>query len=291
MAEISAAAVMKLRKMSGQGMMDCKKALGETDGNVEEAMMLLRKKGLATLAKRAGRDTNQGVVYASYCPDGNVAVLVGLCCETDFVAKSDDFRATAKLLGDYAMRTEIFDSVESLMEVEYEDKKFGEVLTDLVSKTGEKTEVGFFQKYRVEPENPTEFVSFYTHFNSKVGAMVMFECDSAKTAANKELQELGKEVAMHIVAVSPLALDKSGIDQDLIAQEKAIYADQVKDKPANMIDRIIEGKLNKFLADRCLLSQPFVKDDSKTVEKAVADAGKAAGGTAKIKQFVRFSVE
>ena len=121
--------------------------------------------------------------------------------------------------------------------------------------------------------------------------MVLFECDSPATAANEQLKQLGKDIAMHIVATNPLALDKDGIDPQLIEQEKAIFAEQVKGKPENIIDKIVEGKLNKFFAERCLVSQPFVKDDSKTVAQVVEEAGKQAGGTAKIKDFVRFSVE
>jgi len=146
MAEITAATVMKLRKMSGQGMMDCKKALEETNGNLEEAMTLLRKKGLATMEKRAGRDTSEGRIVVKTL--GDTVVMSSLCCETDFVAKNDDFIEAAELLADYVLACDC-DGGQKVEDVELNGKKFSEVITDLVSKTGEKTEVGDCAKYQV----------------------------------------------------------------------------------------------------------------------------------------------
>ncbi len=290
MAEISASTVMELRKMSGQGMMNCKKALQESDGDIKAAMEVLRKKGLATLAKRARRATSEGVVFAKNCPDGNVTVMVSLCCETDFVAKSDAFIAAVDTLADYAISCPQFEGIDNLLKVKIEGKKFDEVLNELISQTGEKIEIGDFQKYRVAPTDPTELTCKYVHFNKKVGVMVMVETDDPKVAAAECLKRAGTDVAMHIAATNPLALDKDGIDTEIIEQEKSIIAVQIKDKPANIIDKIVEGKMRKFFAENCLLQQPFVKDDSKTVAEVIAQAGKEAGGEAKIKQFVRFTV-
>ena len=288
MAEISAATVMKLRKMSGQGMMDCKKALAEADGDLEKAMGLLRKKGLATLAKRAGRETSQGLVVAKAGDDGKEAVLVSLCCETDFVAKSNNFGTIAGTLADYAMACSADEGAENILETAVDGKKFSDVLTELVSQTGEKTEVGDYAKYKL---NGPGFVSQYIHFNQKIGTMIQVETSDDNVAANDALKQTINDVAMHVAAINPLALDKDGISPETIESEKAIYAEQVKNKPANIIDKIIEGKLNKFFADKCLMAQAFVKDDSKTVEQVVTGAAKAAGGQAKITRFVRFSVE
>ena len=287
MAEISASMVMKLRKMSGQGMMDCKKALQEADGDAERAMGILRKKGLATLAKRAERETSEGIVVSKTSADGRVAAMATLCCETDFVAKSDDFVAAAHALADYALACQADNGAENVLETTIDGRKFGDILTEMVSKTGEKMQVGKFAKYKLDGPG---FISTYIHFNNKVGTMVQIETSDEAIAADDTLKRTVADIAMHITATKPMALDKDGIAPDIIEREKAIFAEQVKNKPANIIDKIVEGKVRKFFVENCLLEQPFVKDDSKTVEQVLADAAKQAGGQAKIKRFVRFEV-
>jgi elongation factor Ts len=287
MADISAAMVMKLRKMSGQGMMDCKKALQETDGDIEKAMDLLRKKGLATLAKRAGRDTSEGLVVCKTSDDGKTAVMATLCCETDFVAKSDDFVATAKKLADFALVCPQDDGAENVLETSVDGKTFNDLLTEVVSKTGEKTQVGDYTKFKLDGPG---LISTYIHFNEKVGTMLQIDASNEEIAAGEAIKQAASDIAMHITATKPLALNKEQIDPETVEREKAIFAEQVKGKPANIIDKIVEGKLNKFYAENCLLQQPFVKDDSKSVEQVVDEAAKQAGGEAKIKRFVRFEV-
>ena len=287
MAEISAAMVMKLRKMSGQGMMDCKKALGEAEGDIDKAMGMLRKKGLATLAKRAGRETSEGVVITKRTDDGKTVVLVTLCCETDFVAKSEGFLETAENLADYAMACPANEGAENILETAIDGKKFNDCLTDVVSKTGEKTQVGDFAKYSLDSSG---LICVYIHFNKKIGTMIQIDTSDDNVADSDAVKKAAGDIAMHITAVNPLALDKDGISAEVVEQEKAIYADQVKNKPANIIEKIVEGKMNKFFAEKCLLAQPFVKDDSKTVAEVITEAGKLAGGDAKVKRFVRFGV-
>ncbi len=287
MADISAAMVMKLRKMSGQGMMDCKKALQETDGDIEKAMDLLRKKGLATLAKRAGRDTSEGLVVCKTSDDGKTAAMATLCCETDFVAKSDDFVATAQNLADFALVCSQDEGIENVLETSVDGKTFSDLLTEIVSKTGEKTQVGDYSKFKLDGPG---LISTYIHFNEKVGTMIQIDASNEEIAAGEALQQAASDIAMHITATKPLALNKDQIDPETIEREKAIFAEQVKGKPANIIDKIVEGKMNKFYAENCLLQQPFVKDDSKSVKQVIDDAAKQAGGEAKIKRFVRFEV-
>ena len=287
MADISAALVMKLRKMSGQGMMDCKKALQETDGDIDKAMDLLRKKGLATLAKRAGRDTSEGLVVSKVSPDGKTAAMATLCCETDFVAKSDDFVKTAQILADVALACPADEGVENVLEVSADDRKFNDFVTELVSKTGEKTLVGDYAKYKLEGPG---LISTYIHFNEKVGTMLQIDTSHDALAADDTIKQTASDIAMHITATKPLALDKDQINPETIEREKAIFAEQVKNKPANIIDKIVEGKMNKFYAENCLLQQAFVKDDSKSVEQVLTEAAKQVGGKAKIKRFVRFEV-
>jgi len=287
MVEISASMVMKLRKISGQGMMDCKKALQEANGDMNEAMGILRKKGLATLAKRAERETSEGIIVSKSNEDGKTAAIATLCCETDFVAKSDDFVAAAQALADYGLACPADEGTENILETSIDGKKFNDILTETVSKIGEKIQVGDFAKYKLDG---TGIISIYIHFNKKVGTMVQIETSDETTAAADALKQTAADIAMHITATKPLSLDKDGIDAETIQRERAIYAEQVKDKPANIIDKIVEGKMKKFFTENCLVEQRFVKDDSKSVAEVVADAAKQAGGEAKIKRFVRFEV-
>jgi elongation factor Ts len=285
MAEIAASVVMKLRRMSGQGMMDCKKALVETDGDVEEAMALLRKKGLATLAKRADRETTEGRVVCKKDTEGKTAAMATLCCETDFVAKSDDFIAAADALGGYMLACDSVTGADSIVETAVDGRKFSEVLTEAVSKTGEKIEVGDFARYSVPDAG---VIGTYVHFNDKVGAMVQIEAENDEVA--KSLSSVAADIAMHITAIKPVAVDSDSIDTVIIKKEKEIATEQMKNKPANIIDKIVEGKMKKFFKENCLVEQPFVKDDSKTVAEVLADMAKQAGGEARIKKFVRFEI-
>jgi elongation factor Ts len=287
MAEITASTVMKLRKMSGQGMMDCKKALQDADGDVDKAMGILRKKGLATLAKRAGRETSEGLVVCKTADDGKITALASLCCETDFVSKSEGFVEAADTLADYALACSADEGAENVLETSVDGKTFNELLTDTVSKTGEKTQVGDYARFKLDGSG---LISTYIHFNKKIGTMIEIETSDDNVAGADAVKQAGLDVAMHITAIKPLALDQSSISAEVIEKEKAIAAEQVKNKPANIIDKIVEGKMRKFFAENCLLDQPFVKDDSKTVAQVIADAAKQAGGEAKIKRFVRFEV-
>jgi len=287
MSEISASTVMKLRKMSGQGMMDCKEALTEADGDMQKAMGILRKKGLATLEKRAERQTSEGLLVCKTADDGKTAAMATLCCETDFVAKSDDFIAAAGKLADYAMACSADQGAESILETAIDGKKFSDVINEVASKTGEKTLVGDFASFGLDGPG---LISSYVHFNSKVGSMLQVETSDEKVAASDSIKKAALDIAMHITAVKPIALNKDSVDAKTIETEKQIYAEQVKNKPANIVEKIVEGKLKKFFTENCLLEQQFVKDDSRTVAQVLADAAKQAGGEAKITKFVRFSV-
>ncbi len=287
MAEISAALVVKLRKMSGQGMMDCKKALEEASGNLDEAMTILRKKGLATLAKRADRETTEGTVVCVVSPDGKKAAMATLCCETDFVAKSDDFVATAEAMKNYLFDCKADSGADNLLQTEKNGKKFSDIITECVSKTGEKMEVGDYAAVKLSGPG---LIATYVHFNGKIGVMLELETNEQAVADSEQFKLIAKDICMHIAALNPLALDSSGISAETIERERAIAAEQVKNKPANIVEKIVDGKIKKFLAENCLLEQGFVKDEKVPVSKVLADAAKAAGGTAKIKKFVRFAI-
>jgi len=287
MVEISASMVMKLRKISGQGMMDCKSALQEADGDTDKAVQILRKKGLATLSKRAERETSEGVIVSKTNNGGKVAVMAMLCCETDFVAKSNDFVEAAEALADYALACPADDGAENVLQTAIDEKKFSDVITEAVSKIGEKMEVGEFAKYTLDGPG---LISVYIHFNKKVATMLQINTSDENVAAADPIKQAAADIAMHITAAKPLALDQTGISPDRIEQEKAIFTEQVKNKPENIIEKIVEGKMKKFYAENCLLDQPFVKDDSKSVAQVLTDAAKQAGGQAKIERFVRFEV-
>ena len=287
MSEISAADVVKLRKMSGQGMMDCKKALQEANGDIEQAMDILRKKGLATLAKRAARETSEGLVVGKSSPDGRTAALATLCCETDFVAKSGDFVAVAETVAEAALACPAEQGLDNILATSVGGKMLNDIVTETVSRTGEKIQVGDYTKYSLKGPG---LIRTYIHFNAKVGTMIEIETGDQATAASDALKRTASDIAMHITATKPLALTKDQVDPKTIEREKAIFADQVKNKPANMISKIVEGKMQKFYAENCLLQQAFVKDDSKSVEQVLNEAAKEAGGQAKITRFVRFEV-
>jgi elongation factor Ts len=287
MAEISSADVVKLRKMSGQGMMDCKIALAEANGDMDKAMEILRKKGLATLAKRAERETTEGIVVSKKSPDGKQVVLASLCCETDFVSRNDDFISAAEKLADYALACNDDKGADNLLNTAIDEKTCNDIVTELVSKTGEKIQVGDYAKFRLAGPG---LIGSYVHFNKKVGSMLLVETSDDKTADSDELRQTALDLAMHITATKPLSLDKTGIDAKTIESEKSIYAEQVKNKPANIVEKIVEGKLQKFFAENCLLYQQFVKDNTKTVSAVLDEAAKKASGKAKIIKFVRFSV-
>jgi len=286
MVEISAAMVMKLRKMTGQGMMDCKNALQQANGDNEKAIDILRKKGLATLKKRSDRETTEGLVIG--VEGDRWSSLVTLCCETDFVARSDDFMAAVDFIRSSVAKCGADCGADAILETEIDGKKASEIITEAVSKTGEKMVIGDYQKFYLG-ERPG-LIGTYIHFNGKVGSMVQIETSDEKIAASDVLKQTACDIAMHITATNPLALDKDSVDPETIEREKAIFAEQVKGKPPNIIDKIVQGKMNKFFAENCLLDQAFVKDDSKSVAQVLVEAAKQVGGKAKIKRFVRFEV-
>jgi elongation factor Ts len=235
--------------------------------------------------KRAERETSEGLVVCKTKEDGKVAAMATLCCETDFVAKSDDFVAAAEALADYALVCSAEEGTKKILDTSVDGKKFSDLLTEVVSKIGEKIQVGDFAKYQVDGPG---LISTYIHFNGKVGTMVQIETSDDNVATADGLKQTAADIAMHITATKPLALDKEGISSEVIEQEKVIAAEQVKNKPANIIDKIVEGKMKKFFVENCLVEQRFVKDDSKSVGQVLAEAAKEAGGEAKIKRFARF---
>jgi elongation factor Ts len=264
--------------------MDCKKALVEADGDLDKAMGILRKKGLATMAKRAGRDTTEGRVVCKKSDDGKTVAMTMLCCETDFASKSDDFIEVAGKLADAGMICKA-DSGESISETEIDGKTMAVHVTDLISKTGEKTEIGEFARYTV---SGTGVIGAYVHFNNKLGALVEIETSSDEVSA--AVESVAVDAAMHVTAVNPVGVDRDTLDPAVVAKEREEAAESVKNKPAEIIEKIVDGKMNKFFGENCVVDQPFVKDDSVTVGQVISAEAKKGGGEAKIKRFMRFEI-
>ncbi len=252
---ITAADINKLRQMTGAGMMDCRKALTETNGNFEEAIDWLRKKGAKVAALRGDREAKEGVVIAQTTADNKTGIAVCISCETDFVSKNADFIAFAKSIADAAIENNV-KSAEELNNVTINGAKIADLVNDKLASIGEKIGVSKFE--RVD----APFVASYIHGANRIGVLVGF---------NKDSGEAGKDVAMQVAAMNPVAVDPESVSADAVAREKAVVTDQIKNdpkmagKPDAMIEKIAEGKLNAFFKENTLIAQPFVKDASKSV--------------------------
>lgn len=258
--QISAADVNKLRQQTGAGMMDCKKALTEANGDFEAAIDYLRKKGAKVAASRQDRDNNEGVVIAKATADGTRGVIVELNCETDFVAKNADFVALANQFTDLAIEKNPA-TLEELLALEINGAKVADVIIDNTGKIGEKIGISKFETVSGEKVIP------YIHGNYRLGVLV------ALNQAGAGVEEAGKDVAMQIAAMSPVALDKDDVDTKTIEREMEIAKEQIRaeGKPEEMVEKIAAGKLNKFYKESTLLNQEFVKDSSKDIRKFLND--------------------
>ncbi len=255
MAEITAQDVNKLRTMTGAGMMDCKKALTEAEGDFEKAIEILRKKGQKVSASRSDRDAKEGSVFIKTSDTKNEAVLIALNCETDFVGKNESFQALGKLIVETAFEKKSI-SKEALLSEKVGDLTIAERITELVGKIGEKIEISEYVHMKGEAVVP------YIHVGSKLGVLV-----SLNGTGGKDVTDAGKDVGMQIAAMNPLAVDEKSISQSIIDKELEIAKAMIlaEGKPANMVDKIATGKLQKFFKDNTLVHQIFVKDNSKTV--------------------------
>lgn len=255
MSVISAQDVNKLRQMTGAGMMDCKKALTEANGDFEKAIEILRKKGQKVSASRSDRDAKEGSVFIKVSDDKKEAVLIALNCETDFVAKNEEFQALGKLIVDTAFANKPADK-EALLNIKVDGLTLSERIVELVGKIGEKLEVSEYIHMKGEA------VVSYIHAGSKLGVLV-----SLKGVNGKDVTEAGKDVGMQIAAMNPVSVDEKSVDKSVIEKELEIAKAQIlaEGKPENMVEKIAQGKLQRFFKDNTLLLQPFVKDNSKTV--------------------------
>jgi elongation factor Ts len=261
---ITAQDVNKPRTMTGAGMMDCKKALTEADGDFEKAIEILRKKGQKVSASRSDKDAKEGSVFIKSSEDKNEAVLIALNCETDFVAKNDEFQNLGKLIAQTAYARKSSDK-EALLKEKVGDLTINEKITELVGKIGEKLEISAFVHMKGEAVVP------YIHAGSKLGVLV-----SLKGVNGKDVSDAGKDVGMQIAAMNPVAVDETNVDKSVIEKELEIAKALIiaEGKPANMVEKIAQGKLQKFFKDNTLVHQAFVKDSSKTVAQYLDSVSK-----------------
>jgi elongation factor Ts len=277
MANITAAEVNKLRQMTGAGMMDCKNALVESNGDLENAIDYLRKKGQKVANKRADRESNEGLVIAKANSNGTFGIITMLNCETDFVAKNQEFIDLANTISDIALNNKP-GSVDELNALKIDSRTIGEHVSDYMGKTGEKIQLNEY----VFIEAPKVFV--YNHNGNKLASMVGFNKSDAK-----EIDQVGKDVVMQIAAMSPVAIDKDDVDPTTVQREIEIGKEQARaeGKPEDMLEKIALGKLNKFYKESTLLNQEFIKDSKKTIAQYLSESDKDL----KVVEFKRISVK
>nr|PZN48312.1 MAG: elongation factor Ts [Bacteroidota bacterium] len=261
---ITAQDVNKLRQMTGAGMMDCKKALTEADGDFDKAIEILRKKGQKVSASRSDKEAKEGAVFVRTGDDNREAVLVALNCETDFVAKNEAFQKLGALIADTAFEHKPANR-EELLALKAGDLTISEHIVELVGKIGEKIEISEYVHMTGEKVIP------YIHAGSKLGVLV-----ALKGVNGKDVTDAGKDVGMQIAAMNPVAVDENSVDKSIIEKELEIARAQIiaEGKPANMVDKIAQGKLQKFFRESTLLHQAFVKDNSKTVAQYLESVSK-----------------
>ena len=282
--EITAEMVKTLRDRTDAGMMDCKKALKETAGDLEAAVAYLRQKGLAVASKRAGRTTTEGCVWAHVSPDHQSGVLLEVNCESDFVAKTDSFQELGSRLAEQ-LAAAALETVEELLAQRCPHSpglKVADYLNEVIAKTGEKCQVRRFSSYR------GDLVAAYIHHGGKIGVMLQLSGGDAAPEAIAAARDL----AMQVAATNPLAVSREQVTAETVSKEKAIYAAQAQEsgKPAQIIEKMTVGRLEKFYKEVCLLEQPFVKNPEQTVSQFLKEVGKKMEKELQVRGFSRFQV-
>ncbi|MCY6958267.1 translation elongation factor Ts [Clostridium brassicae] len=281
---ISAKMVKDLREKTGAGMMDCKKTLTEANGDMEKAIELLREKGLASAAKKAGRIAAEGIVATYISEDSKVGVALEVNCETDFVAVNESFVEFSNNVAKQIANSDVAD-VEALLDSKYmsEEKTVRETLTELIAKIGENMNIRRFEKVSVN--NGT--INSYIHAGGKIGVLVALNCEKEN---NEVLAPLAKDLAMQVAAVNPLFLDETSVDEEALNKEREIYRVQAlnEGKPEKIVEKMVEGRVKKYLKEVCLVDQIWVKNGDYTISKLLAEKSKEVGSPITISKFVRF---
>lgn len=286
MAAITAAMVKELREATGAGMMECKKALTEADGDFDAAVDVLRTRGLAAAAKKAGRATNEGRVNALV--EGKKGAVVQVNCETDFVALTDKFGGYVDTFTKAVIENDPADPA-ALLESEYEGEKVQDALTEAIHVIGENMQVSNFKRLEVED---TGALVPYIHMGGKIGVLVSFSFNNEATASDEKFLAMGKDVAMQIAATNPVALDEESVPEEVREHEMSIYKAQAAEsgKPENIQEKIATGRMKKFYKESCLVDQDFVKDPDQTVSSYIASVAKELGDEIKVVDFARIAL-
>lgn len=279
---ITAAMVKDLREKTGAGMMDCKKALVAVDGDMEKAVDFLREKGMAKAAKKAGRVTSEGLVCAVASKDGKTVALASLQCETDFVSRGEDFQVFANKVASTVLEKKPADVVAL-------ERLLGAELTALIAKVGENMKIGQFTRHVAED---TETIGRYIHSNGKLGVLVDLVCGKPETAESEAVQTLGKEIAMQVAALKPMALNRACLDPATIEREREVYREKARNdgKPEKIIEKIAEGAVSKFCKEVCLMDQAYIRDDKKSIDQLVKEVSKSVGDTITVKGYTRIEL-
>ncbi len=286
MAEITAQMVKELRVKTDAGMMDCKKALVECDGNMDEAVKYLREKGIAKAAKKADREAKEGVV-ATFV-EGKDGIILEINCETDFCSKGDKFKALVAEIGT-ALKASSAATLEEALAVAINGTTVEKYLAEQCASIGENMKFRKFGRYTLAGEGS---IVSYIHMGGKVGVLLEVACGKAETVAAEAFQTLCKDLTLHIAACAPKSVDSSSLDPAFVAEEQEIAKAQLlaEGKPEKLLEKILPGKLKALYKQSCLMSQEFVKDGSISVEKLVADTGKSLGDTITVKAFQRYQL-
>ncbi|WP_304427191.1 translation elongation factor Ts [uncultured Adlercreutzia sp.] len=284
MANITASMVKELREMTGAGMMECKKALAEAEGEMEKAVDVLRTRGLAAVAKKAGRATNEGTVMAMVSDDCKTGAVVELNCETDFVGMNEKFKAYAEKICKAAIEAKPAD-VEALKAATIDGETVEEVVTDCIHVMGENTQLA--RVAVVEAQG----VAAYIHAGGKIGVLVTFDVEGIDPAS-EGFQKCGRDIAMQVAALNPVSATRADVPADVVAHEKEIYKAQAAEsgKPEAIQEKMAEGRLEKFYKENCLTEQGFVKNPDQTVAQYADECAKELGGKIAITGFVRFAL-
>ncbi len=284
MAAITAAMVKELRELTGAGMMECKKALNEADGDMDKAVDVLRTRGLAAAAKKAGRATNEGTVTAIVAEDGKSGVVLELNCETDFVGMNEKFKAYADRIAGIALANKCSD-VEALKELSDSGETVADIITDAVHVLGENANLA-----RVKTVEAGAVCS-YIHMGGKIGVLVQFDVEGIDPTS-ADFVAYGRNVAMQVAAISPVAANREGVPADAVEHERAIYVAQAAEsgKPENIQQKMAEGRLEKFFKENCLTEQDYVKNPDQTIAQYTDEVAKQLGGSIKVVDFVRFAL-
>jgi len=278
--EVTVDQVKELRSKTGAGMMDCKKALMESEGNFEKAIEYLRKKGSVTSQKRSGRVAKEGLIIAKTSDDRKEAVITEVNCETDFVARSTDFQGFTNSIVDILLSTKN-DDMNTLLNYQSDGRNIQQALDELTGKVGEKTELKRAQYFKSE----NGFFCAYNHVGNKIASIIELSGTLTDEGAN-----LGNDLAMQVVAMKPIVIERSEISEDVINKEKEIYLTLAlnEKKPQNIAEKIAENKVEKFFQENCLVEQEFVKESGKSVSDVIKEVSKQVGQDYKVVKMIRY---